>query len=86
MLIEIEPEFVQTRPVPVWVWGWLEVSSFLQMVPRLDASNLEQMDLSTAGGCKVWAGSGSRLLVLIELQPSRHPDKTGARFGFGSGR
>ena len=26
---------------------------------------------SMAGGCKVWAGSGSRLLVLIELEPSR---------------
>ena len=24
-----------------------------------------------AGGCKVWAGSGSRLLVLIELELSR---------------
>ena len=44
------------------------------------------MDLSTAGGCKVWAVSGFRLFVLIELQPSRRPDKTGARFGFGSGR
>ena len=31
------------------------------------------MDLSTAGGCKVWAGS--RLLVLIELQPSRTPTR-----------
>ena len=47
------------------------------------ASNLEQMELSTAGGCKVWAGSGSRLLVLLELQPPRRPDKTGARFGMG---
>ena len=44
------------------------------------------MDLSTAGGSKVWAGSGSRLLVLIVPQPSRRPDKTGARFGFASGR
>ena len=35
------------------------------------------------GGCKVWAGSGSMLLVLIELQPPRRPDKTGARFGLG---
>ena len=41
------------------------------------------MDLSTARGCKVWAGSGSRLLVLIELQPPRREDKTGARFGLG---
>ena len=24
-----------------------------------------------AGECKVWAGSGSRLLVLIELEPPR---------------
>ena len=53
----------------VWVWVWLEASSFLQMAPGVDASNPEQMDLSMAGGCKVWAGSGSRLLVLIEIQP-----------------
>ena len=29
------------------------------------------MNLFMAGGCKVWAGSGFRLLVLIELGPSR---------------
>ena len=56
VLIEIEPGLVQTRPVPVWVWGWLDASSFLQMVPCLDASNLDR-----AGGCK------SRLLVLLSF-------------------
>ena len=29
------------------------------------------MNLFIAGGCKVWAGSGLRLLVLIELELSR---------------
>ena len=55
MLIEIEPAWrpskfepgglVQTRPVPVWVWGWLEASGFLQMVPEWRLR-----------GCNLWAG------------------------------
>ena len=61
----------------VWVWVWLEASSSLRTAPELDASNPEQVDLSGQAGasrpsrCKVWAGSGSRLLVLIEIEPSR---------------
>ena len=37
----------------------------------MDASNPEQIDQFMAGGCRVWAGSGSKLLVLIELELSR---------------
>ena len=29
--------------------------------------------LARAGGCKVWAGSGSRLLVFIEMKPCLRP-------------
>ena len=47
---------VQPRRVRVC----LEAFSFLQMEPWLVASNPEQMDLSRPGGCKVWAGSGSK--------------------------
>ena len=36
--------------MPVWVWGWLEAFGFLQMVPWLDASNLEQLDLGLQAG------------------------------------
>ena len=31
--------------VQVWVWGWLEASGFLQMVPDWIFSNFEQLDL-----------------------------------------
>ena len=43
------------------------------------------LHLSMAGECNLWAGSGSRLLVLIEPELSRRPNKTRARFGFWSG-
>ena len=63
MLIEIGPAWrpsslepsglVQTRPVPVWVWGWLEASNF-------------SSDGALTGGClwQVGAMSGLRLLDL----------------------
>ena len=34
----------------VWVWGWLEACRFLQTVPGLVASNLEQLDLGLQAG------------------------------------
>ena len=34
---------------------------------------MKKPDLSRAGGCKVWAGSGSRLVVLIEIEPCWRP-------------
>ena len=50
------------------------------------------LHLSRPGGCKVSAGSGSKFLVLIEIEPCLEafkprtswpcPDLTGARFGF----
>ena len=55
-------------------WVWLEALSFLPMDPCLDAFNPEQMDSSSKLGLgrtffKVWAGSGTRMLVLIEMKP-----------------
>ena len=82
----------------VWVQVWLEAPSFLPMYPCLGVSNPEQMDSSSKLGLgrtffKVWAGSGTRLLVFIEMKPCPEAfpctswtclDQAGARFGFGS--
>ena len=63
VLIEIEPAWrpsklelgglVQTRPVPVGVWGWLEASSFSSDGVLTGGLPLSFM----AGGCNLWAGS-----------------------------
>ena len=49
------------------------------MVPRLDASNLEQMDLSTAHGSKVWVGSGWEVFEGLGKKPCA-PSPKAARF------
>ena len=83
--------------VLVWVWGWLEACRFLQTVPGLVASNLEQLDLD---GCQFGFGVGSRPLVFFRRCPDwllpilnnwiwvckldlSRPD--GCQFGFGGG-
>ena len=48
----------------VWVWVWLEASSFLQMEPWLDASNPEQVDLSRPDACKFGLGRACFFLFL----------------------
>ena len=58
----------------VWVWGWLEACRFLQTVPGLVASNLEQLDLglqaglvqSRPDGCQFGFGDGSRPFVSLD--------------------
>ena len=59
--------------MPVWVWGWLEAFGFLQTVPWLDASNLEQLDLGLQAGLvqsrRVGFGGGSRPLVFFRRCP-----------------
>ena len=51
---------------------------------------LNQVDLSRLDRCQFGFGGGPRPLVFFRwcpdwIQLSRHQDKTGARFGFGSG-
>ena len=45
----------------VWVWVWLEASSFLQILSG-------QAGASRAGWCKAGAGSGWKKLALIETE------------------
>ena len=60
--LRLEPGgLVQTRPVPVWVWGWLEASSFIQMLPSLEASTCP------------WQVGAMLLGLGLEARPFRTP-------------
>ena len=57
----LQAGLVQTRRVPVWVWGWPEAFCFLHTVPWLDASTLDlrlQAGLVQSRRVPVWVWDG----------------------------